>query len=126
MSELMYTNATPLRPGDLVFDLSGARSIDFSPVDFDKALNRAFEIETAPKVDRIIFNNPATIVFWKDGTKTVVKTSEDSEFSYYWGFCAALAEKVFGSNHAVKTMIRKNCNLNLDKQLNLKDEAKSK
>lgn len=116
----MYTNATPLRPGDLVFDLSRVGRIDFSPVDFH------FEIETAPKVDRIIFNNPATIVFWKDGTKTVVKTSEDSEFSYYWGFCAALAEKVFGSNHAVKTIIRKNCNLNLDKQLNPKDEAKSK
>lgn len=126
MPELTYTNATPLRPGDFVFDLSGVHSIDFSPVDFHKEFNSVFEIETAPKVDHIIFNDPATIVFWKDGTKTVVKTAEDIEFSYYWGFCAALAEKVFGSNHAVKTMIRKNCNLNLDKQLNLKDEAKSK
>lgn len=126
MSELIYTNATPLRPSDLMFDLSEVRSIDFSPVDFHKALNSAFEIETAPKVDRIIFNNPATIVFWKDGTKTVVKVAEDGEFNVYWGFCAALAEKVFGSNHAVKSIIRRNCNLALDKQLKLKVEAKSK
>lgn len=79
-----------------------------------------------PELDHIIFNDPATIVFWKDGTKTVVKTSDDSEFSYYWGFCAAVAEKLFGSNHAVKTAIRKNCNLKLDKQLNLKVAEKSK
>lgn len=117
MSELMYTNATPLCPSGLTFNLSEVRSIDFSPVDFDKAFNDAFEIETAPKVDRIIFNNPATIVFWKDGTKTVVKVAEDTEFNHYWGFCSALAIKMFGSNHAVKSMIRKNCNVKLDKQL---------
>lgn len=83
-------------------------------------------LDATPKVDHIIYNGPATIVFWKDGTKTVVKVAEDGEFNVYWGFCAALAEKVFGSNHAVKSIIRRNCNLALDKQLKLKDEAKSK
>lgn len=29
-----------------------------------------------PKVDRVMFNNQATIVFWKDGEKTVVKCRE--------------------------------------------------
>ena len=27
-----------------------------------------------PGIKKVIFNNPATIVFWRDGTKTVVKT----------------------------------------------------
>jgi len=29
-----------------------------------------------PKVERVIFNGPATIVFWDDGEKTVVKCRE--------------------------------------------------
>lgn len=78
------------------------------------------------KPERIIFNDPATILFWPDGTKTVVKAAEDSEFNFYWGFCAAVAEKIFGSNHAVKTFIRKNCNVELDKQLNLVPGADKK
>ena len=28
---------------------------------------------STPKIDRVIFHDPATIVYWKDGTKTVVK-----------------------------------------------------
>lgn len=32
-----------------------------------------------PKVERVIFNTPATIVFWNDGTKTVVKCQECPE-----------------------------------------------
>lgn len=31
-------------------------------------------------IDRVIFNPPATIVLWDDGTKTVVKCSEDDEW----------------------------------------------
>lgn len=76
-----------------------------------------FEVNKKLIPERIIFNPPATIVFWNDGTKTVVKAAEDTEFNHYWGFCSALAIKMFGSNHAVKSMIRKNCNVKLDKQL---------
>ena len=28
-----------------------------------------------PKIKNVIFNDPATIVFWSDGTKTIVKCS---------------------------------------------------
>lgn len=35
---------------------------------------RTFFLPSAkPHIDHVIFNGPATIVFWKDGTKTVVK-----------------------------------------------------
>ena len=58
-------------------------------------------------VDRIIFSPPATIVFWKDGTKTVVKCAKGEPFSEYNGFAAALLKKVFGSNSAVKKLIQR-------------------
>lgn len=57
-------------------------------------------------IDRIIFNEPATIVFWADGTKTVVKCMEGELFDRYAGFCAALAKRVFGSTSRAKKTVR--------------------
>ena len=56
-------------------------------------------------VKRIIFSPPATIVFWEDGDKTVVKTAPDDKYSPYFGFVSALAKKVYGSSSAVKAII---------------------
>ena len=69
-----------------------------------------------PEVDRIIFNNPATIVFWSDGVKTVVKAAENREFNPYYGFCAAVTKRLIGDNHnhAVKNLIERKGNIDLD------------
>lgn len=56
---------------------------------------------------KVIFNKPATIVFWEDGTKTVVKCSEDDEYSEYFGFLAALAKKIYGNNSEVQKIVKK-------------------
>ena len=56
----------------------------------------------APSVKRIVYHDPATIVFWQDGTKTVVKCMDGEPFEKYAGFCAALAKKVFGSTSKAK------------------------
>lgn len=63
-----------------------------------------FKIAT-PKVKRIIYNNPATIVFWTDGTKTVVKCMKDQPYSEYYGFLCALGKKIYGSNSALNRLI---------------------
>lgn len=63
-----------------------------------------FKIET-PKVKRIIYNNPATIVFWTDGTKTVVKCMKDQPYSEYYGFLCALGKKIYGSNSALNRLV---------------------
>lgn len=55
-----------------------------------------------PKIKRIIYHNPATIVFWEDGTKTVVKCMEGQQYEKYAGFCAALAKKIYGSTSKAK------------------------
>ena len=56
---------------------------------------------------RIIKNGIATIVFWNDGTKTIVKCAEDDEPDDYMAFCAAYCKKVFGSNSQLKRTIKK-------------------
>lgn len=56
--------------------------------------------------DRILKSGNATIVFWADGDKTVVKRSPDEPDNDYNAFCASLGVKVFGSNSQLKKVIR--------------------
>lgn len=58
-----------------------------------------------PGVKNVIYNNPATIVFWTDGTKTVVKCMEGCEYDEYTGFMAAVCKKAFGSSSAVRKIV---------------------
>lgn len=45
------------------------------------------------------FNDPATIVFWDDGTKTVVKCQEGDTFDPEKGLAMAIIKKRFADNH---------------------------
>ena len=67
----------------------------------DKAKN-SFE------VDRILASGNRTIVFWEDGTKTVVRKSDNTPYSYYDAFTAALAKKVYGNNSQVNRIVENN------------------
>lgn len=49
-----------------------------------------------PAIKDIIFNDPATIVFWVDGTKTVVK-AQDEEYDPEKGMAMAIAKKALGN-----------------------------
>ena len=49
---------------------------------------------------KIIFNGPATIVFWTDGSKTVVKQSKLDDYDYEKGFAMCVVKKVFGDQYA--------------------------
>lgn len=53
-------------------------------------------------IDRVIFNDPATIIIWKDGSKTVVKRSEDDIWDPEKGFCMAIIKKLYGHTSFIK------------------------
>ena len=48
-------------------------------------------------IERVIFNNPATIVFWKDGAKTVVKCQPGDKFDKMTGLSLAIAKYFLGN-----------------------------
>lgn len=54
----------------------------------------------------VIFNNPATIVLWADGTKTVVK-AENEEFDPEKGLAMAIAKKALGNNYDYYDVFKK-------------------
>ena len=47
------------------------------------------------KIKNVIFNDPATIVLWNDGTKTVVKCGKDDAFDPEKGLAMAIFKYFF-------------------------------
>lgn len=48
------------------------------------------------RIEKVIFNDPATIILWTDGTKTVVKCSEDDYYDPEKGMAMAVCKKIMG------------------------------
>lgn len=64
------------------------------------------------KVEKIITNGPATIVFWNDRTKTIVKRDNYDEDDLYDAVANALAKKIFGSTSRFHKAIDKKSGTN--------------
>ena len=56
-----------------------------------------FPLDNIPEIKKVIFNDPATIVYWKDGTKTVVKCQKGDVFDQEKGFAMAFLKKCWGN-----------------------------
>ena len=59
-----------------------------------------------PEILDVIFNEPATIIYWADGTKTVVKAIYD-EFDPEKGLAMAIAKKALGNKGNYYNIIAK-------------------
>ena len=63
-------------------------------------------------VEKIIFNGFKTIVFWNDGTKTIVSMSqEERNFDPEDAFRAAYTKKMYGTNSKIKRVIKEKSNI---------------
>ena len=60
-----------------------------------------------PEIKNVIFNDPATIVFWEDGTKTVVKCQDSDEFDPEKGLAMAIAKKAYGNKGGYCNKLKK-------------------
>jgi hypothetical protein len=60
-----------------------------------------------PAIEDVIFNGPATIVKWSDGTKTIVKCCEDDLFDPEKGLAMAISKKALGDLKEVKKWTKK-------------------
>lgn len=50
-----------------------------------------------PQITKVIYSGPATIVFWSDKTKTVVKCQDGDEFDAEKGLAMAISKRVLGN-----------------------------
>lgn len=58
-----------------------------------------------PSIEKIIFNDPVTVVFWSDGDKTLVRCNENDKFSEYYGVVAAITKKFVGNAKKIRKII---------------------
>lgn len=56
------------------------------------------ELELVTAVQKVIYNDPATIIFWNDGTKTVAKCQKGDKYDPEKGFLVAYLKKQIGNN----------------------------
>ena len=75
----------PLMPGQYILEVDPARSVG---------------------IERVIFNAPATIVIWKDGSKTVVKCAKE-DFDPEKGLAMAIAKKALGNKGSYYSVFKK-------------------
>ena len=69
--------------------------------------DKCYERVDMPFIDRVIFNGPATIVFWTDGTKTVVKCGEDEAFDREKGLAMAMCKRLYGNKGNFNNVFKK-------------------
>ena len=72
-------------------------------------LNSIYGISSShiPEIKNVIFNDPATIVFWEDGTKTVVKCQDGDGFDPEKGLAMAIAKKAYGNKGSYCNKMKK-------------------
>ena len=110
------------RPGDVLRDAQGdwrIRRAEESLLDSirymqwaDRVLADASKKKEVPKmsattIKNVIFNPPATIIYWSDNTKTVVKCSPNDVFDPEKGMAMAIAKRCAGNNGKYYKEIRR-------------------
>lgn len=70
-------------------------------------LNEKENKNMIPYIKKVIFNDPATIVFWADGTKTVAKAHGDDKFDKEVGLTVCIAKKALGNRSHFDAVFKK-------------------
>lgn len=80
------------------------------------------EMDIRDNIKDVIFNDPATIILWKDGSKTVVKAQEGELYDPEKGFAMAISKKVLGGQgnyyEVFKKWIPEKQKVDLNKMMN--------
>ena len=61
------------------------------------------------QIEKVIFNEPATIILWKNGHKTVVKAQDGEPFDKEKGFLMAIEKKMNDNKGNYNNIIKKWC-----------------
>lgn len=91
-NKTIYMTANPI-------GRSSEDAIDAMMYAYNDILTTQHHIASLPTtIQRVIFDGPATIVIWGDGSKTIVKCSEDDTFDPEKGLAMAICKKILGHN----------------------------
>ena len=82
-------------------DVEKATDYDLQRLIYTTLLNAAYGRPKTgiPDIKKVIFNDPATIVIWADGEKTVVKCQNGEPYDPEKGLAMAISKRALGNKH---------------------------
>ncbi len=101
-------NACPDLPSVMLMDdraiaraVHEGMAVDYSRQSTERAKKNDLVIFGMCRISirKVIFNDPATIVFWSDGTKTVVKCGPEDTYDMEKGLAMAIVKKMAGNDN---------------------------
>ena len=92
--EIGFDISEIFKPKDLSFDIKGNSLL--SLINEMKSIKKEDVIKKANLPKRYIINKGATILFWEDGTKTIVRKCREDKYDKRIGFLTAYFQKHSG------------------------------
>ena len=89
----------------LLKGVSMENNIPFEKI--DKFLKELFSNEFY--IEKVIYHNPATIILWSDGIKTVVKCNKEDEFDKEKGLAMAIVKRLSGNKGNYYNIFKEFC-----------------
>jgi hypothetical protein len=68
--------------------------------------------DTTPQICKVVFNDPATVVFWSDETKTIVKAQPGDTYNKEHGLALCISKKFFGNKGNYNDVFKEWCGMN--------------
>ena len=92
-----------------VWDERGLELVETSEDRLQRILSHTFNIRggSVIGIKEVIFNNPATIILWEDGTKTVVKCGKNDTYDPEKGMAMAICKKLMGNKGSYNNVFKK-------------------
>lgn len=104
LAGISWRMSADVRLQNIFADVARNFGLDTDRVDYNRIYTSAaelfdfkFKLYDTPSIKNVIFNDPATIVFWNDGTKTVVKAQDGDVFDPEKGLAMAISKKALGN-----------------------------
>ena len=67
------------------------------PIYTSNEISKNYTLIELPKIKKVLYKNPATIVFWNDGSKTVIKCQKNDKYDPEKGLAMAILKKMNGN-----------------------------
>lgn len=83
------------------------RTLGSSKLRLKGDIANGYTYNNTPEITKVIYNGPATIVFWSDGTKTVSKCDSNDKFDPEKGIAICIVKKLYGNNYSYNSVIGK-------------------
>lgn len=80
----------------------GGELIQFKMSTTEQTLNHILDSNPKVYITKVLYNNPATIVFWSDGTETRNVCPKDTLYNPDSGLAFCILKKIMGNNEVAK------------------------